>query len=356
MSSYFLYGPLAEPSLRRAVLGEDIFAQSYVLEGYEVIGLDDGVGATLRPGGRASGVVLKTLSTNAKARLTYFGAVMECETVELADALTTYVATQPAVRNPKPWNKDVFSHIWVQTWRRAITDIMAWHGRKDATAMRPIRDGFFRRAWSFASNAALDGKTEGGRVIDVHAHHRPYANFFAIDEWDLRHTRHDGTMSVEMNRAAMLVGNAAVVLPYDPARDTVLLVEQVRTTLAMAGERNPWVWEPVAGLVDAGETPEQTAKREAQEEAGLTLDRLEPAGRHYASTGALAECIYLYVGICDLSGPVQSGGVAEEGEDIRSQILSFADLMTGVDANEYVDLPLVTLALWLSRHRARLRA
>jgi len=56
-----------------------------------------------------------------------------------------------------------------------------------------------------------------------------------------------------------------------------------------------------------------------------------------------------------LTSRKMGGGLASEGEDIRSKIISFDDLMIEVDAQSYLDMPLVTAALWLARHRARLR-
>lgn len=62
-----------------------------------------------------------------------------------------------------------------------------------------------------------------------------------------------------------------IVLPYDPIHDRVLLVEKFRAgPFARQGE-NPWCLEPIAELMDQGETPEEAGLREAHEEAGLTL-------------------------------------------------------------------------------------
>ena len=89
--------------------------------------------------------------------------------------------------------------------------------------------------------------------------------------------------------------------------------------------------------------------------AGLTLAALEKAGEVYSSTGSSSEYLHLYVGITALTGDGAIGGLASEGEDIRSRILSYDELMEGVDGNRYRDMPLVTTALWLARHRDRLR-
>jgi len=56
-----------------------------------------------------------------------------------------------------------------------------------------------------------------------------------------------------------------------------------------------------------------------------------------------------------LSDTDGSGGVEAENEDIRTEVISYDDLMQRVDAGQFRDLPLVTISLWLARHRDRLR-
>ena len=55
-----------------------------------------------------------------------------------------------------------------------------------------------------------------------------FAGFFAVEEQGLRFRRFDGTLSDPVNREAFVSGDAVTVLPYDPVRDRVLLVEQFR--------------------------------------------------------------------------------------------------------------------------------
>lgn len=356
----FLHGPLTDEGVRKHVLGRTRAAHPAKLAGLDVAASSDGGGAVLVPGTEANCVLVSGLSTGEIARLTFFQAVLGMQPRLVRDGFdqptTIYLPVmQAATAQTGAWDAAAFAQVWAPSWRMAAAEIMGWFGRKDPADLALVRPGILRRAWSFAMNAAGADRCAPGREIEQVTRHQPYLNFFAVDEWDLRHTRHDGTPSEVINRGAMLVGNASVVLPYDPQRDTVLLTEQFRAPLAMASEPNPWILEPVAGLIDAGETAEDAARREAMEEAGITLDGLEPAGRLYASTGALAECAYLFVGMCDLSAPPRDGGLEVEGEDIRSRILSFDELMQGVDAYRFVDMPLVTLALWLARHHNRLR-
>lgn len=89
------------------------------------------------------------------------------------------------------------------------------------------------------------------------------------------------------------------VLPYDPQRDEVVLIEQFRVG-AMGRTDNPWLVEMVAGLIDKDEQPEEVAHREAEEEAGLTFSALWPITKYFLAGwqhrirppvfGALRQC------------------------------------------------------------------
>jgi ADP-ribose pyrophosphatase len=132
---------------------------------------------------------------------------------------------------------------------------------------------------------------------------------------DLSHRRFDGGMSPLITREIFISGDAVTVLPYDPVRDRVLLIEQFRTGALGRGDPLPWQLEAIAGRIDPGEAPEDAARREAVEEAGLMLGRLEPVAEYYPSPGAMTEYIYSYVALCDLPDGVAGveadpGGVA----------------------------------------------
>jgi nudix-type nucleoside diphosphatase (YffH/AdpP family) len=152
------------------------------------------------------------------------------------------------------------------------------------------------------------------------------------------------------------MGDAVTVLPWDPVRDRVLVVEQFRAGCWMRGDANPWSIEPVAGRIDGGETPEEAARRETREEAGLALHELLPVGTYYPSPAAVTEYLYSYVALADLpDGAAGVGGAEEEAEDIRGHVIAFETLMELIDSGEVANGPLILTALWLSRHRERLR-
>ncbi|WP_374632207.1 NUDIX domain-containing protein [Paracoccus sp. (in: a-proteobacteria)] len=198
---------------------------------------------------------------------------------------------------------------------------------------------------------------EGDERLQIIAREEPYARFFSVEEITLRQRRHRGDWSPEMLRAVFVSGDATVVLPYDPARDRVLLIDQLRAGPVARGDRQPWFYETVAGRVDPGESPETAGLREAIEEAGLTIRRLIPGPHNYPSPGIMAEFLYLYVGIADLPDEAAGfGGLDSEDEDIRSYILPRAELTRMAMTGEIRNGPLLSLALWLELSHARIRA
>jgi nudix-type nucleoside diphosphatase (YffH/AdpP family) len=256
------------------------------------------------------------------------------------------------------WSLEGWAHKWGPLIVRSAVEVMDYFGQLSPSEVGQRLTGIRLRAaaWVAAQGRAADPDHElSHEDVVVHAHHRRYSNFFAAEEMDLQFRHFDGSLGPVLNRGAQVLGQAAVVLPYDPVLDAVLMVEQFRTPVFMGGDRAPWIWEPVSGLVDPGETAQEAAHREAMEEAGLTLLHLEEVAGLYSSTGANSEFVYLFVGLADFSTRQNGGGLADEGEDIRARIVGFDDLMVGIDKGRYRDMPLVTTALWLARHRDRLR-
>ncbi len=110
-------------------------------------------------------------------------------------------------------------------------------------------------------------------------------------------------------------GHAVAVLPYDPVRDEVVMLEQVRVG-AMAAGATPWQLEIVAGMIDSDESPEQVAHREAREEAGLLLHQMEHVTRYLSSSGGCSEQLDVFIAIVDASDAEGIHGLDSENEDI----------------------------------------
>ena len=238
-------------------------------------------------------------------------------------------------------------------------DIMALHGILPPEAVA-ARLGSMA-VWALSRARVVSAPTEvrhraGAGDVVVAGQRLPYAKFFAVEEYDVAWRRFDGAMSAAVTRAAFLSGDAVTVLPYDPARDLVLVVEQFRAGPLARGDAQCWQIETVAGRVDPDETPEAAARREAVEEAGLELRDLIEIARYYPSPGAVSEYLYSYVALVDLpDGVAGVFGVAEEAEDIRTHLLPFERLMELVASGEVENAPLILTALWLQRERGRIR-
>jgi ADP-ribose pyrophosphatase len=237
---------------------------------------------------------------------------------------------------------------------------MALYGQTEATSIAGRRSAMLVRGAARVragspGPASLRRSAEAGDVV-VAVRQYPYANFFSVEEYDLSFRRFDGTMSPVVNRATFISGDAVTVLPYDPLRDRVLLIEQFRAGPFARGDSNPWQLEAIAGRIDPGETAEEAARREAVEEAGLQLGALLPVVGYYPTPGAKTEFLYSYVALCDLpDGCAGVFGVEGEAEDIRGHLLSFDRLMELVASGEASNAPLILTALWLQRERGRLR-
>lgn len=208
-----------------------------------------------------------------------------------------------------------------------------------------------------AAVAVGRGLRTGSGEVEVGAQEPSHSGFFALDLWHLAHRRFDGTMSPSLVREVFVAGDAVTVLPYDPVRDRVLLVEQVRMGPLGRGDPLPWQLEAIAGRIDPGETPEEAARREAVEEAGLVLGALEKVAEYYPTPGAVTEYLYSYVALCDLpDGVAGVFGAAEEAEDIRGHLVEFDRLVEVMAAGEIGNAPLLLTVSWLQRERARLRS
>lgn len=195
----------------------------------------------------------------------------------------------------------------------------------------------------------------GARAFEVLGRDLCFQGHVRVDRVTFRHTLHRGGWSRPLAREIMDRGHAAVVLPYDPERDAVVLIEQARAG-ALDDPAGPWTIEAVAGIIDAGETGASTARREATEEAGLAIADLVPVADVLVTPGALTERFEIFVGRVDSRGAGGVHGLDHEGEDIRVLVVGFDDAMAML-ADGRIRVSHTVIALqWLALNRAALRA
>ena len=183
-----------------------------------------------------------------------------------------------------------------------------------------------------------------------------YQGFFRLDRYRLRHRLFSGVWSRALVREVFERGHAAAVLPYDPMRDQVVLVEQFRIG-ALEAPGGPWLLEIVAGIIEPGETPEEVVRREAVEESGCTIQEVIPIYEYLVSPGGTSERITLFCGKVDAARAGGTHGATDEDEDIRVVVMSadaaFAQMQAGkINAAA----PIIALQwLWLNRDQVRRR-
>jgi nudix-type nucleoside diphosphatase (YffH/AdpP family) len=361
----FFYGTLRHRPLLEVVLGacSHLTLRNASLPGYAVRRVAEGPfpGICIENGALAQGLLVEGLTPDDVARLDYYEGGFDFSlisvTLEDGTLAQVYLPAPDAWTLQEPWDFDDWTRKWGQMTCHAAREVMGYMGNRTVEQIASMFPMIRARAWSRvnAASSRHGAETLQGEV-QIKASSRVYAEYFALDEVKISHTRFDGGMTPTMLRAVFNAPDAVLVLPYDPVRDRVLLVEQLRMGPLARGDRTLWQLEPIAGRIDPGEAPQDTARREALEEASLTLGDLHPVAESYCSPGNSTEFFYIYAGIADLPDSVTGvGGLDAEHEDIRSHVLSFDALMQMCDRQEAGNAPLVLVAYWLARHRDRLR-
>jgi ADP-ribose pyrophosphatase len=117
-------------------------------------------------------------------------------------------------------------------------------------------------------------------------------------------------------------------------KDNILLVKQFRKAVEKE------LLEIPAGGIDAGETPEDSVRREMREETGFLPQKLVKLGGFYSSPGFCTEYLYLYLATDLIHSPLQ----AEDTESIslvRKPLTEVPDLIASgaiVDAKSIAGL------------------
>lgn len=317
----------------------------------------------------APGVILAAVTEDEVDRLSYYEGAFSYHLsevqVEVGGVPETAVCFYPMSADQTrsaAWVLDDWVRGWGEMAVGAARDVMARRARYDAETAARLRPFLMARHWSRMIARTSAGPTQvryspNTGDVTVFERHEGYRGFFELAEFEFDHQRFDGTRSPKVQREAFLAYDAALVLPYDPKTDHVLLIEQLRFGPLWRGDPNPWIFEPIAGLVDAGEDPADAARREAEEESGLQLGPLEPMVQVYASPGYSTEFFHCFLGPADLSDfNASTGGLASEHEDIRSHVMSFDAAMALVHSGEINAGPLIMMLYWLGAERPRLRA
>lgn len=366
----FLYGTLLDDVLRARLVGREVASVAAYLSDYRVVAQPDGLTPALvaAPGDLARGILLTDLTQDEVQRLDVYEAAFDYMSADLtvevdgeAQTARVYLPGPDVAKTETSWSFD--------TWEAARGALSRERAVEIGTANPPYTATTLRQQWKMIGSRAsgrLRAAVEEApsnlrysparRDFSAKPHGIIAGNFFKFRQFEMTHATFRGDTSPALPREAMIGVDAAIILPYDPVADTVLLVEQIRTGPLMRGAPNPWSLEPVAGMIDPGETPEQSALRETEEEAGLTGITLEKMFGCYPSPGGSTDYFYCYLALGALPAPTSYiGGLPEEHEDLRLHVIPFEDAMALIETGEANIGPLIAMLLWLDRERVRLR-
>lgn len=360
--------PLLEAVLGRGVGRQDIAPA--LLDGFYACHVADQPFPVLleKNDATARGILMRNPSDEDIARLVFYECGFEFDLKDLdvrsgRDLIgcRVFVARDSGGITGENWDIEQWALRWGALSRLAAVEAMGYFGRISAAELAQkfpmIRA---RAASSIAASKSktlnLHSKIDPSRIKEENVETN-HAGYFLTKTYNLRHPKFAGELSEDLRREVFVATDAAIVLPYDPVRDVVLLVEQFRLGPYARGDAHPWSIEPVAGRMDAGETAEETARRETVEEASINLISLEKIASYYPTPGYSSEYFNCFLGLCDLpQEAAQIGGLASEDEDIKTHILSFDRAMDLLTTGEADNGPLILSLLWLARERPRLRS
>jgi ADP-ribose pyrophosphatase len=178
--------------------------------------------------------------------------------------------------------------------------------------------------------------------------------FLPVKRYHLRHSLFAGGESQELVRERIEGYRAASLLPYDPVRDEVVLVEQFRIG-AMEDQAGAWIVEIVGGIIEGEHSAEQVARKEIMEEAGCDVDEIVSICEFMVSPGTSSERIQLFCGRVDSSKAEGIHGLDHEGEDIRVVVLPADEAINGVASGRINSTSSIIALQWLALNRDDLR-
>lgn len=160
--------------------------------------------------------------------------------------------------------------------------------------------------------------------------------------------RSDGAWQ-EQKREIYDKGNGAVILLYNRARKSVVLIRQFRLAAFLNGYRE-LLTEAPAGVLD-GAQPQDRIREEVREETGFAVGQVQHLFDAFMSPGAFTEKLHFFAAEYDpASRPGTGGGLADEGEDIAVLELPFDDAYAMIADGRIVDAKTIMLLQWAKLH------
>ena len=192
------------------------------------------------------------------------------------------------------------------------------------------------------------------RDVEIISKESVFEGFFKMVKYRFKHKLFAGGWSDVVEREMFERGHAAAMLPYDPKTDQVVIIEQIR--IGVLEHEHPWQLEIVAGMIDRDESAEEVIRREAEEEAGITVGRVASVTSYYPSSGGCSEKLDVFVGEVDASKAHGIHGLDYEDEDIRVHVLSREQAYQWVKDGIFENGASIIALQWLQLNHQELRS
>lgn len=180
---------------------------------------------------------------------------------------------------------------------------------------------------------------------ELSAPERPARGFFDYQRFQV--TLPAGAQTRDVVRA----GKVVALLPLDLERGEIVMIRQFRPAAHLANGKGELV-EIVAGRVEPGERLAEAARRECQEEIGVTPSALVELFSYLPTPGLTDEEVTFFVAAVDASR-VPERTRPTPGEYISVMCVPIDTALTVLGEGKMHNGPLIVGLLWLALNRGR---
>lgn len=167
-------------------------------------------------------------------------------------------------------------------------------------------------------------------------------NWYTLNKYSFDYQKPDGEWE-RQEREAYDRGNGSTILLYNKRKGSVILTRQFRLPTFVNGNADGMLVETCAGLLDE-DNAEDCIKKEAEEETGYRIDKVEKIFEAYMSPGSVTEKLYFFVAEYSDAMKVSSGGGLEhEQENIEVLELDFKDAYAMIGSGKIKDAKTIML-------------
>jgi nudix-type nucleoside diphosphatase (YffH/AdpP family) len=167
-------------------------------------------------------------------------------------------------------------------------------------------------------------------------------NWYTLKKVTFDYLQKDGTWKTQ-SREAYDRGNGATILLYNKENKTVILTRQFRLPTFINGNKNGFLIEACAGLLDK-DNPEDCIRRETEEETGYKINDVRKIFEAYMSPGSVTEILHFFVAEYSKQMKVnEGGGLEHDGEDIEVMEITLDKAMEMTVKGEIKDAKTILL-------------